>query len=163
MRRYDDLIIDAPFWPDPLLEVDQTPFPKAAVSALAGFGNLGDEIQMIEGLGAADPQTCSVVSGITAMVAVLGPAACNVINNAGDKALCQSLVATGGAGIGTTIMSGMGCDSSSSPTPTPAPTPAPAPAPAPPPPASTKSGDNMILIGGGLAIAAALAFIAFGR
>jgi hypothetical protein len=120
---------------------------------------------MIEGFGEADAATCGVIGVVTALVASLGPAACNVIGKASDKATCQSIIATGGAGAGAALMAGLGCGRTPTVRPVPPVTPAPRPAPRPPPPAppATRSTDNMILIGGGLALAAALAYIAFGR
>lgn len=173
MRMYDDLIIDAPFWPDALLEIDQTPFPKAAVSALAGFGNLGDEIQMIEGFGAADETTCGQVSTVAGAIAALGAAACNLITDTRARAQCVGLVSTGGGASAAIIQSSMGCGSSGT---------------------STRETDterqarldaerrlveleyqaradrekrqqteSMLLIGGGVALAAAIAYVALRR
>jgi hypothetical protein len=114
---YDDLIIDAPFWPDGLIEVDNTPFPKSAVSALAGFSlngfsDLGDEIQMIEGLGslgAESAETCGQVSAVSTAIAAMGVAACNLLTDPAAKAQCASLVMAGGAGVAGTITGAMGC------------------------------------------------------
>lgn len=172
---YDDLIIDAPFWPRELIEIDNTPFPKAAVSALAGFnlGALADEIQVIEGLGslgAESAQTCAQVGSVAGAIASMGVAACSLITNTADRARCTSLVVGAGAGASGLITGAMGCGG-----------------PAPTVPVTVRPGtesrlieqerlaferervaaaqrtQNMMLIGGGVAVAAALAFIAFRR
>ena len=109
---YDDLLIDAPFWPKELLEIDMTPFPKAAVSALAGF-HLGDEIQMIEGLGTPlggeSAETCGQVSAVAGAISSLGVMACSLITNVADKNRCIAVVAGAGSAAPGIIQGAMDC------------------------------------------------------
>ena len=178
---YDDLIIDAPFWPDGLIEVDNTPFPKSAVSALAGFSmngfsDLGDEIQMIEGigsLGAESAETCGQVAAVSTAIASMGVAACSLLTKPAAQAQCASLVMAGGAGVAGTITGAMGCR-------TVRPTVTPGGETAAQAEARVRAeierqryererreGDqrnqNMLLIGGGVAVAAVIALIALRR
>ena len=175
---YDDLIIDAPFWPDGLIEVDNTPFPKSAVSALAGFSmngfsDLGDEIQMIEGigsLGAESAETCGQVAAVSTAIASMGVAACSLLTKSSAQEQCAALVMAGGAGVAGTITGAMGCGTRR-------------------PVTVTTGGEtaaqaelrvrreierqqaqanqaktqNMLLIGGGVAVAAVIALIALRR